>query len=32
MPEFELPEANGETVRSAALQGKVSVVRFWATW
>ena len=32
MPEFELPDANSETVRSAALQGKVVVVRFWATW
>ncbi len=32
MPVFELPDANGETVRSAALQGKVVVVRFWASW
>jgi peroxiredoxin len=32
MPVFELPDANGETVRSAELQGKVVVVRFWATW
>jgi cytochrome oxidase Cu insertion factor (SCO1/SenC/PrrC family) len=32
MPVFEIPDANGETVRSAALQGKVVVVRFWATW
>ena len=32
MPEFELPDANGETIRSAVLQGKVVVVRFWATW
>ena len=32
MPVFELPDANGETVRSADLQGKVIVVRFWATW
>ena len=32
MPVFELPDANGETVRSADLQGKVVVVRFWATW
>ena len=32
MPEFELPDANGETIRSAALQGKIVVVRFWATW
>jgi len=32
MPAFELPDANGATVRSADLQGKVVVVRFWATW
>ena len=32
MPVFELPDANGGTVRSADLQGKVIVVRFWATW
>ena len=32
IPVFELPYANGETVRSTALQGKVVVVRFWATW
>ena len=32
MPMFELPDASGETVRSADLQGKVVVVRFWATW
>jgi cytochrome oxidase Cu insertion factor (SCO1/SenC/PrrC family) len=32
MPAFELPNANGETVRSADLQGKVVLVRFWATW
>jgi len=32
MPAFELPNANGETIRSADLQGKVVVVRFWATW
>ena len=32
MPMFELPDANGETVHSADLQGKVVVVRFWATW
>lgn len=32
MPVFELPDANGATVRSADLQGKVMVVRFWASW
>jgi hypothetical protein len=29
---FELPDANGATIRSVDLQGKVIVVRFWATW
>jgi peroxiredoxin len=32
MPGFELPDANGATVRSTDLQGKVVVMRFWATW
>ena len=32
MPAFELPDANGATIRSADLQGKVIVVRFWASW
>jgi cytochrome oxidase Cu insertion factor (SCO1/SenC/PrrC family) len=32
MPAFELPDANGETIRAADLQGKVIMVRFWATW
>jgi cytochrome oxidase Cu insertion factor (SCO1/SenC/PrrC family) len=32
MPAFDLPDANGETIRSADLQGKVIMVRFWATW
>ena len=32
MPAFELPDANGDAVRTADLQGKVVVVRFWATW
>jgi peroxiredoxin len=32
MPVFELPDANGATVRSVDLQGKVIVVRFWASW
>lgn len=31
-PAFELPHAQGTTMRSADLQGKVVVVRFWATW
>lgn len=32
LPDFDLPEAQGATVRSADVQGKVIVVRFWATW
>jgi cytochrome oxidase Cu insertion factor (SCO1/SenC/PrrC family) len=32
MPDFSLPGVNGTTIRSADLQGKVVVVRFWATW
>jgi cytochrome oxidase Cu insertion factor (SCO1/SenC/PrrC family) len=32
MPEFSLPSIDGKTVGSAELQGKVVVVRFWATW
>ena len=32
MPRFNLPGVNGETFDSSTLQGKVVVVRFWATW
>lgn len=32
MPVFELPDPDGNSVRSADLQGKVVVVRFWASW
>jgi cytochrome oxidase Cu insertion factor (SCO1/SenC/PrrC family) len=32
VPVFQLPAVNGSTVSSAQLQGKVVVVRFWATW
>src|SRR5262245_35130880 len=32
MPVFELPDAKGATFRSADLQGKVVVLRFWASW
>ena len=32
MPVFQLPAVSGATVRSTDLQGKVVVVRFWATW
>ena len=32
MPGFELPDPDGNPVRSEGLLGKVVVVRFWATW
>jgi cytochrome oxidase Cu insertion factor (SCO1/SenC/PrrC family) len=32
MPKFTLPVVNGEPFDSSTLQGKVVVVRFWATW
>jgi cytochrome oxidase Cu insertion factor (SCO1/SenC/PrrC family) len=32
MPSFSLPALDGTTVDSTSLQGKVTVVRFWATW
>ncbi|MBI3329232.1 MAG: redoxin domain-containing protein [Nitrospinae bacterium] len=32
MPAFSLPDIHGGTMSSAALQGKVVVIRFWATW
>jgi len=32
IPAFSLVDINGTTVRSTDLQGKVVVVRFWATW
>jgi peroxiredoxin len=32
MPSFNLPGVDGTHVDSATLQGKVVVVRFWATW
>jgi cytochrome oxidase Cu insertion factor (SCO1/SenC/PrrC family) len=32
MPTFTLPDANGAAFESSNLQGKVVVVRFWATW
>jgi hypothetical protein len=32
MPDFSLPDVDGATVHAADLQGKVIVVRFWATW
>lgn len=32
LPAFELPAPNGSFVRAADLEGKVVVVRFWASW
>jgi peroxiredoxin len=32
MAAFTLPRLNGSAFDSSALQGKVVVVRFWATW
>ena len=32
MPSFSLPALDGTTVDSTSLQGKVTVVQFWATW
>jgi cytochrome oxidase Cu insertion factor (SCO1/SenC/PrrC family) len=32
MPAFRLPDLGGTMFDSSALQGKVVVVRFWATW
>jgi cytochrome oxidase Cu insertion factor (SCO1/SenC/PrrC family) len=32
MPSFHLSSVDGALFDSAALQGKVVVVRFWATW
>jgi cytochrome oxidase Cu insertion factor (SCO1/SenC/PrrC family) len=32
MAAFTLPGLNGSAFDSSALQGKVVVVRFWATW
>ena len=32
IPDFSLVDSNGTTVRSADLQDKVVLVRFWATW
>ena len=32
MPSFQLPAVDGSTVTSADLQGRVVIVRFWATW
>jgi hypothetical protein len=32
MPAFNLPGVGGAAFDSSTLQGKVVVVRFWATW
>ncbi len=31
-PVFDLPLANGGTMRADELRGKVVIARFWATW
>jgi peroxiredoxin len=31
-PEFELKDADGKNVRLSALQGRIVIVNFWATW
>jgi hypothetical protein len=32
LPKFSLPTVQGATMDASSLQGKVVVVRFWATW
>jgi len=32
MPAFELPDPDGNPVRSEELRGKVVMIRFWASW
>lgn len=32
MPEFALADVRGGTLRASDMQGKVIVIRFWATW
>ena len=32
LPDFELDAPDGAVVRAADLEGKVVVVRFWASW
>ncbi|GIX47367.1 MAG: hypothetical protein KatS3mg131_1578 [Candidatus Tectimicrobiota bacterium] len=32
MPDFRLPDLSGNPVQAADLQGKVVLIRFWATW
>jgi len=32
MPDWSLTDSNGRTVRAKALQGKVLIVDFWASW
>lgn len=32
LPEFTAPSVNGTTMHSTELQGKVVVLRFWASW
>ncbi|MBM3341277.1 MAG: redoxin domain-containing protein [Betaproteobacteria bacterium] len=32
LPDFELANLSGGTLKSADIKGKVIVIRFWATW
>ncbi len=32
MPDFALTDVRGGTLRASDMQGKVIVIRFWATW
>ena len=32
MPAFNLPKADGTSVRADSLNNKVVIARFWATW
>ena len=32
LPDFSLPDLNGQIVRSGDFSGNVLIMRFWATW